>query len=202
MPDIPAAFPPIVPTVKRGDEVLHDKTRPIGPTLHDFWRWSASDLLSNATRGVLAEFIVASALGLDSGTRSEWDSVDLCTTEGARIEVKSAAYLQSWAHQRLSTISFDIRPTRGWDFTTGRYSDRVCRQADIYVFCLLNHVDKSTVDPLDVSQWQFFLVRTSVLDALLPAQKRVRLGRLLRLEHHAVAYHELASSVVLLLHER
>jgi len=34
--------------------------------MEDFWRWSASDLLSNALRGVLAEFIVARALGIDT----------------------------------------------------------------------------------------------------------------------------------------
>ena len=28
----------------------------------DFWKWSVSDLVSNATRGRLAEFIVAKAL--------------------------------------------------------------------------------------------------------------------------------------------
>ena len=32
--------------------------------LQDFWRWSCSDLLNNTQRGVLAEFLVHSALGL------------------------------------------------------------------------------------------------------------------------------------------
>lgn len=31
--------------------------------LQDFWRWSCSDLLNNTQRGVLAEFLVHSALG-------------------------------------------------------------------------------------------------------------------------------------------
>ena len=29
---------------------------------------------------------------------------------GVRIEVKSAAYLQTWAYAKLSTISFSVRP--------------------------------------------------------------------------------------------
>ncbi|MBK6579630.1 MAG: hypothetical protein IPG17_26280 [Sandaracinaceae bacterium] len=41
-------------------------------TVLDFWRWSMSDLVSNTARGVLAEFLVGSALGIASGTRVEW----------------------------------------------------------------------------------------------------------------------------------
>jgi hypothetical protein len=51
-------------TVKTGDECFHSIGASLGYTLLDFWRWSASDLVSNATRGRLAEFIVAKALGI------------------------------------------------------------------------------------------------------------------------------------------
>ena len=56
-------------------------------TLLDFWSWSASDLVSNATRGRLAEFIVANALGVESGIREEWAAYDLATATGIKIEV-------------------------------------------------------------------------------------------------------------------
>ena len=32
------------------------------PLLVDYWRWSASTLMDNVSRGVLAEFVVATAL--------------------------------------------------------------------------------------------------------------------------------------------
>ena len=51
-------------------------------TLLDFWQWSSSDLLSNATRGVLAEYIVGLALDCVGGTRREWDAADLLTPDG------------------------------------------------------------------------------------------------------------------------
>ena len=35
--------------------------------LAGFWKWSASDLLSNAQRGILAEYIVACDLGVADG---------------------------------------------------------------------------------------------------------------------------------------
>jgi len=62
--------------------------------LSDFWKWSVSDLISNATRGRFAEFIVASALEIDmTSIRDEWSPYDLITPEGIKVEVKSAMQL-------------------------------------------------------------------------------------------------------------
>jgi len=47
---------------KSGDEPLHHNGRVLDTRLIDFWRWSASDLVSNATRGIFAEYIVAALL--------------------------------------------------------------------------------------------------------------------------------------------
>ena len=44
----------LYPSLKTGAEKLHAESIPLGPTLLDFWSWSTSDLVSNATRGVLA----------------------------------------------------------------------------------------------------------------------------------------------------
>ena len=39
----------------------------------DFWRWGTSDLITNTTRGVLVEYIVARALGTcTQGVRGAW----------------------------------------------------------------------------------------------------------------------------------
>lgn len=40
-------------------------------TLLDFWRWAASDLVGNALRGILAEYIVACALDVPQSVRVE-----------------------------------------------------------------------------------------------------------------------------------
>ena len=56
---------------------------------------------------MLAEFIVATALGIPTdGVREGWAAWDLTTPGGVRVEVKTAAYLQSWAQKELSKISF------------------------------------------------------------------------------------------------
>jgi hypothetical protein len=53
------------------------------------------------------------------------------------IEVKSAAYLQTWAQKTLSVISFDIAPTWFWEATTNELATEARRQADLYGFALL-----------------------------------------------------------------
>ena len=97
----------IIATPKTGSEVLTNNEITIEYTLLDFWRWSVSDILSNATRGRFAEFIVGTAMNIDPMSSSgEWDAFDLITNNGIKIEVKSASYIQSWSQKRLSAISF------------------------------------------------------------------------------------------------
>ncbi len=171
---------------RRGDERFRSRGRELPFELVDFWRWSASDLVSNATRGVLAEYLVAQALGLDlAGVRDEWAPVDLMTASGVRIEVKSAAYLQAWRQRGPSKPSFDIAPTRLSDPRPAGEREGTVRRADIYVFALLAHLDKRTLDPLDLDQWEFHLVPTSRLDELHPGQQRLGLAAVQRLAPRA-----------------
>ena len=134
-------------------------------TLGDYWQWSSSSVLDNTERGILAEFLVGHALGLTNMPRVEWASYDL-ERDGTKIEVKSSAYLQSWDQKEESKIRFRIAPRKkSWDPITGKScTHRPKRIASIYVFCLLKHKDKSTVDPLDAAQWEFYVVLTSRLN--------------------------------------
>ncbi|MFI1410912.1 hypothetical protein ACH4Y0_13545 [Streptomyces sp. NPDC020707] len=168
---------PLVITRRSGNEPIRANGETVGK-LSDFWSWACSDLANNTMRGVLAEYLVATALGAATGTRTEWDTVDLRTPERWRIEVKSTAYLQSWAQSALSKISFDISPASGWDAQTGTTSAEVLRRSDVYVFCLLHHQDKQTLDPLDLDQWTFYVLPTRVLDERCPSQKTIRLSSL------------------------
>lgn len=166
---------------KSGTESFHENGRPLHHRLLDFWQWSSSDLTNNAMRGVLAEYLVALSLGLTNACRVEWDAFDLETADGIKIEVKSAAYLQTWRQTRLSTIQFQIGQTYGWNSSTDVTTTEQRRQADIYIFCVLKHQDKRTLDPLNVEQWDFYLLPTSVLNEKVPTQKTMGLSTLLRL---------------------
>jgi hypothetical protein len=175
------------PAVRRmgGHESLHQTGAPLnraGGTLLDFWSWSSSDILGNTVRGVLAEYLVALDLGIADGVRTEWDRCDLRLGE-TRIEVKSAAYLQSWKQKNVSRVIFGIRPTVGWDAETGEYDKDPTpkRQADVYVFAQLGTPGATEVDPLDVGQWVFYIIPTEALNASLGAQKTLTLDALRRL---------------------
>ena len=136
-----------------------------GATVGDYWQWAYSDIIGNTDRGALAEFIVAKALGTTAPVRNGWAPYDLETPTGIKVEVKSSAYLQSWFQKRPSSPGFGIRKTLAWDPTTNEYDEEKRRQADVYVFCLLAHQeDKSTLNPLDLGQWEFYVVATAELD--------------------------------------
>jgi len=109
-------LPPIETARKTGTEEFRAGETSLGFDLQDFWSWSVSDLVSNATRGILAEYLVARALGLEvDSVRREWDAFDHRTPEGTKVEVKSAAYIQTWRQKDFSNIMFRVPPTRGWD---------------------------------------------------------------------------------------
>ena len=156
-------------TPKHGNESFITDGKNSGLVLNDFWQWNVSDLLNNLTRGHVAEFIVAKALGVADGVRDEWAPYDLETSE-AKIEVKSAAYLQSWPQDDYSKIQFSVRKTKELDWEKGGYRGIPKRHADVYVFALLAHkkedaiIDKRTVNPLDLSQWEFYVLSTDVLN--------------------------------------
>jgi len=181
-------------TKKTGSEPFTLNGNEVPLNVLSFWQWSSSELLGNALRGVLAEFIVASTIDVLESPREEWDAYDLITKSGLKIEIKSSAYLQSWNQTRLSKIIFGIQPTVLWDENNKR-SKEAKRQADIYVFCVLAHKDKSTVNPLDLSQWDFYVLDTSVLNNKVSKQKTITLSSLLRLSPSQIKYDELANEI-------
>lgn len=126
--------------------------------------------------------------------REEWDAYDLITKDGLKIEVKSSSYLQSWGQTKLSKIIFGIQPTIKWEENNKRSSE-VKRQADIYVFCVLAHKDMKTINPLDLSQWDFYILDTKVLNDKIPTQRTITLSSLLKLNPIKAKYDELKEQI-------
>ena len=125
--------PPLNAEQRSGDEQFTSGGRAVGASVVDFWRWSTSDLVDNATRGILAEFVVSLALGGATRPRGTWDSYDLVTDSGTKIEVKSACRWQSWHQEKPSALTFGIQPTQAWSQETGKFEKETRRQADVYV---------------------------------------------------------------------
>lgn len=181
--------------VKTGQEKLVYRGTALELSLLDFWRWSVSDILSNATRGRFAEFIVAAAADIDMGrTRDEWSAFDLETSDGIRIEVKSAAYIQSWFQRALSKISFSTKAALYWDSTTNTQSKTAGRSAHVYVFCLLHHEKKQTCDPLNLDQWEFYALATHELNNYTRSQHSITLKSLQGLTQ-AIGYDKLGHEI-------
>jgi hypothetical protein len=178
-----------------GQEMFRRGGEHIDARLLDFWRWSASELMGNTLRGVLAEYLVALDFGVTDEIRNEWDAFDLRTSDGIAVEVKSGAYVQAWHQDRPSKISFGIAPTRAWDPTTGTYDTQYKRQAQVYVFCVLGEKHQRQVDPLDLRQWEFHVLATQVLNDRLGEQKTLTLGSLLKLEPEKITHGGISEAV-------
>lgn len=187
---------PLTATRKTGEERFVSDGRPLPFTLLEFWQWMGSDLVGNTFRGAVAEYLVANALGIANGVRAEWGAFDLQTTNGVKVEVKSCAYLQSWWQRRLSAVLFGVRPTRAWDPETNTFAPEIRRQADVYVFALLKHQEKSSLNPMDVAQWQFYVLSTATLEARLPpACKQLTLKALVQLDPIRCGYDGLDDAI-------
>ena len=196
--------------LKTGKEAFHVRGESADIGIFDFWRWAHSDLLDNAARGVLAEFLVARTLNATSEPRHEWDASDVQTKSELTVEVKSAAYAQSWPRDKPSVIRFDIAKKKvSWNAKTDKYEDLdpPRRVADIYVFCLLigqyhypGPKPDPDPDPMDLDQWEFYVLATESLNQEYPCQKSIGLNPLKSLvqretKRGATPYGELAQVI-------
>lgn len=187
-------YPELKVEQKDGAERFHMSGSGVDFALLDYWRWSGSDLVNNVARGILAEYVVARALKVSTtGVRNEWAEFDLETPSGIKIEVKSSAYIQSRSQKRLSAISFGTPKTHSWSPESG-YSPDLKHQADIYVFALLKHQCQETIDPLDLDQWEFYVLATVELEAREGNPKQISLSELRR-RTSSVTYHGLVGAV-------
>jgi hypothetical protein len=179
-----------------GNESFQNGSVKLDISLLEFWQWGFSDITNNTTRGILAEFIIARALDCETQVRETWDSYDLITPHGIKVEVKSSSYLQNWYQKQLSTIQFNCPKTLGWDAQTNTFQSEKERQADIYIFAVLAHKVKSSLNPLDVSQWEFYVITTQRLNEIALNKKTITLSKLRRFGIEAVPYSKLKDVII------
>ncbi|MBT4290894.1 MAG: hypothetical protein HOD92_26510 [Deltaproteobacteria bacterium] len=179
---------------KKGSEPFHIDGKSLDHDLLSFWQWSSSDVIGNALRGVLAEYIVSMDIKCPYQVREEWDAYDLITPEHVKVEVKSASYLQSWEQKKYSAISFGIQPTIMWEDGNIRSSEAK-RQTDVYVFCVFAHKRQESVDPLNLAQWEFYILPTSTLNEKVNNQKTITLTSLLTLHPAKCKYGEIHEKI-------
>lgn len=147
-----------LPTKLTGQEILIATGLDIPEaTVLEFWQWAFSDLKANNLRGIFAEWLVSRLLQIDPPVRDAWAAWDLMTLEGVKIEVKAAAYLQTWEQKKHSAIVFSGLKGQSWHPLEG-YSGTSTYNADLYIFCLQTEKDAANWNPLDLSQWRFYVL--------------------------------------------
>lgn len=175
-----------------GNEHFKNDGMPVNKLVSDFWRWNCSNLMNNTLRGALAEFIVATALDIDTETpRIDWDAFDLLYQGKYRLEIKSSAYIQSWRQKAESKVAFGIAPTLLWNDEQCCYNGSPERRSDIYIFCLFNHKERATADVTKLEQWDFYACPTHLLNEALGQQKTLSLNGLRSLGLRATGFDNL-----------
>lgn len=187
-PFVPLQHTPPPGAPLRGEELFIGTE---GATILDFWRYAFPDLKTNTTRGMLAEFLVHRAVGAQHRNQ-EWESFDVLTTDGLRIEVKSSAYLQAWGQRDVTRIVFDRLRTRTWSPRTGDAAEPSFN-ADVYVFAVHTATSHEDYDPLDVGQWQFYVVPSPAIAA--KGTKSLVLNSVRALAGDPVPYSDLAARI-------
>ena len=97
------------------------------------------------------------------------------TPSGIKVEVKSSSYLQTWYQEKPSNVRFGINKTLEWLPESNEFAVPSRRHADVYVFCLISQLDKQLLNPFDLSQWEFFVVKTSDINTIYGDRKSIGL---------------------------
>ncbi len=165
-----------------GETCFEMNGKSIGINMLDFWMYQFSNIYD--MQEYLAEFIVGKALGITEPiNRDGWTLWDI-DYKGKRIEIKETGYYHSWQEKiRYGKISqqrtFGIQPA----YTQYKDSNSEHkRQNDIYVFCLNIGENERDSYPLDMNNWEFYVVPTNVINKhCTPAQKTISLGKVRKL---------------------
>ena len=164
-------------------------------TLNDLWRFHYSNIYS--LHGEIAEFVVARALGITEAQNTAYWTLWDTTYRGARIEVKATAYYHLWntngnvSKQR----TFSIAAANGSYDPQKSGNSEFCRQNDLYVFCLNNGTSKETSYPLNMDNWEFYVVPTKFLNKHCEKNKTISLGRIRSFGFSPIPYENLKTEI-------
>src|SRR5581483_6755257 len=136
-------------------------------TFLEFWRWAFSDLCDDDLKGIFAEWMVGTLLGLPCSRRISWADSDIILPNGACIEVKATAVWQSWKlvnqdgsckplpkvalldPAKIRFGGLQARPT------AEQWSGYRSFKSEFYVFCFHAETDPAAWDAWNLAQWEF-----------------------------------------------
>ena len=161
----------------------------------DFWKFQYSNIYS--LHGEIAEFVIARALGIAEAQNSEYWTLWDITYRGVKIEVKATAYFHLWnTDGKISKQrTFSIAPANGDYDKENSGNSELRRQNDLYFFCLINGDTKENSNPLNLNNWEFYVVPTSFLNEHCGNNKTISLGRIRSFGFDGIAYDQLKEKI-------
>jgi len=146
-------------------------------SVNKFWQWTYSDIMINKNREDFGLFIVAHALELTKMPRINWGDIDL-RYQRKKISIRTSGYIQSWKQKKSKRILFDISKKKGIDAKKEDSLTFKNREADLYIFNFHKEKVVKKADVLEIDQWDFYIVLTSVLDEHYPNKNKIGLRSL------------------------
>lgn len=166
----------------------------VGLTLLDFWKFRFCNIFD--LQEAIAEFIVAKALGKKTADNIDsWTLYDI-GYRGKRVEVKETSYYHPWIKDgKVSKHrAFGITKANS-SYADKESENRYERQNDVYVFCLNTGNTEEESYPLNLNNWEFYIVPTKVINEKCSEQKTISLPRIKSLGFFAKSFEEIKPTI-------
>ena len=160
----------------------------------DFWKFQFSNIYN--LQEYIAEFLVAKSLGVtESFNTDHWTLYDVFY-RNTRIEVKQTSYYHPWNEGgKVSDVRvFGITKANS-NYESAAEDNRYERQNDIYVFCLNTGKTKEESYPLNLNNWEFYVVPTTFINEHCGDNKSISLNRLRSFGFAPLRYDEIKKAV-------
>ena len=144
----------------------------------DFWKYKYSNVWN--MQEYIAEFLIEKALGLEKSIQGQKKILDELAylTQVKRIEIKETSYYHPWnengkiSNQRVFGITM-----ANSSYENSVEENKFERQNDLYVFCLNTGQNKKESNPMDIKNWEFYIVSTNIINNLCGKNKTISLGK-------------------------
>jgi len=163
----------------------------------DFWKSKYSNIYN--MQEVIAEFLIEKALGIDKAQNTDyWTLYDILYRK-YRIEVKQTSYYHPWnENSKISNIRrFKITKANS-KYDSKDFENKFERQNDIYVFCLNTGETKETSNPMNLDNWEFYVVATKIINEECKNNKTISLNKVRKI-CKKISYNEIKETIDLII---
>ena len=178
-----------------GKEAFLFEGEAVGFNFLDFWKFHYSNIYDLQDK--IAEFIVSKALSVNEAQNDQYWTLWDVSYRNKRIEVKETSYYHSFNQEGKVSKQrvFGITKANGSYDPAKSGNSEFCRQNDVYVFCLNTGDTRESSNPLNLNNWEFYIVPTVVINEKCGNNKTISLGRIKSLGFSAKRYDEIRTEI-------